>query len=105
MSISSKLSRIDKNRYAKIYPILHRTPRFSYQSDGKSSMEFGEICFSNNDTIVYSFLNSYLTVPNVIITPYGDDINVWIESISLSNVTFRSSINNSSCVSFQVTGV
>ena len=105
MSRVSRSKRIDRNRYSKTYPFLHRIPNYSFVSNPQISYEVGTVCFNGNDTITYTFDSPYLAAPNVVITSKGDDINVWIESISETSATFRSSSNTNSCVSFHVVSI
>lgn len=105
MSRVAKSKRIDRNRYSKTYPFLHRIPSYSFVSDPRISYEVGNVCFNENDTITYTFESPYLVPPNIIITSKGDDINVWIESISETAAVFRSSANTSSCVSFHIVSI
>ena len=104
MSIS-RSKRIDKNRLQKSYPTLFRRPRYDYVSSSSLIYEVGEACFANSDTVMYTFSTPYGSIPSIVVSPINDDINIWIEAISLSSVTFKSSINTSICVSFQIVSV
>ena len=102
---TSQSKRIDKNRYKKSYPTLFRKPRYDFSSNSSISYEVGEICFDNSDTVTYTYDIAYDSIPSIVISPIGDDVNVWIESITSSYVTFRCSVITSICVSFQVVSV
>lgn len=98
-SISKK---IDRNRYYKTYPFIQRNPRYAYLSDTNIKQEIGEICFNGADSVSITFAGSYLTVPNVIATPINDDVNIWLESVSLTGATIKSSYATYACVSYQI---
>jgi hypothetical protein len=102
---TSRSKLIDKNRYQKSYPTLFRKPRYDFSSTSSIAYEIGEVCFLDNDIISYTFSTPYDVVPSIVVSPIGDDINIWIESITTSDVTFRASTNTSICVSFQIVSV
>lgn len=102
---TSRSKRIDKNRYQKSYPTLFRKPRYDFISTSPITYEIGEVCFLDNDAISYAFSTPYNVIPSIVISPIGDDVNVWIQSITTSSVTFRASTNTSICVSFQIVSV
>lgn len=101
----SSSKRIDRNRYAKTYPFIIRTPRYSYINDPSIFYETGEMCFSNSDTLVINFISTYTTAPDVLITPKGEDFNVWVESVSALTAVIRSSVVTTGCVSYQVIAI
>jgi hypothetical protein len=101
----SRSKRIDRNRLAKTYPFLYRVPNYTYLNDPPISYETGEICFMGGDTAVYYFEVPYNGIPSVVVTSKGEDLNVWIESLTNISVTFRSSVNTSTCVSFQIVSI
>jgi hypothetical protein len=101
----SRSTRVDRNRLAKTYPFLYRVPRYTYLNEPPISYEIGEICFSSNDIAIYNFETTYAEIPSVVITSKGEDLNVWIESLSTTSVTFRASVNTNSCVSFQIVSI
>jgi hypothetical protein len=105
MSRISRSTRIDKNRYSKTYPYLHRVPSYSYVNNPAISYEIGEVCFAGNDAVTYTFAVPYRFIPSIVIAPIGDDINVWISSISEESVTFNASVNNNSCISFHIVDI
>lgn len=102
MSKVSSSKRIDRNRYAKTYPFVIRTPKYSYINEPPISYEVGEICFSNSDTLTINFASTHSLVPDVLITPKGDDFNVWVESVNTSSAIIRASIVTTGCVSYQI---
>jgi hypothetical protein len=101
----SRSTRVDRNRLAKTYPFLHRVPKYTYINEPPISYEIGEICFLNNDTVTYSFDAPYVDLPSIVITSKGDDLNVWIDVLTTTSVTFRSSVITNSCVSFQIVSI
>jgi len=105
MSKVSRSKRIDRNRYAKTYPFIVRTPKYSYVNDPPVSYEIGEICFSNNDTVTLTFQTTYSSIPNILITAKGDDFNVWVEAVTASSAIIRASTNTNNCISYQIVTV
>jgi hypothetical protein len=102
MSSVSRSKRVDMNRFQKSYPTLFRRPRYEYLSDPALFYEFGDVCFADSDTITYTFDIPYDSIPTVVLSPINDDVNVWIGSISTTDVTFKASVVTNICVSFQI---
>ena len=92
----------DLNRFRKTYPYARAAPKYVYFADANFDMESANISFSNSDTVIYTFLNTYTTVPSVTATIQNDSINVFIKSISLTQVEIGASIANSEIVSIVV---
>ncbi len=105
MSKVSRSTRVDRNRLAKTYPFLHRVPKYTYINEPSISYEMGEVCFLGNDTITYAFDAPYAELPSIVITSKGDDLNVWIDALTSTYVTFRASVNTNSCVSFHIVSI
>lgn len=92
----------DLNRFRKIYPYVRAAPKYVYFADTNFDMESANVAFSNSDTVTYTFLNKYSTIPSVTATIQNDSINVFIKSISLTQVEIGASIVNSETVSIVV---
>ena len=81
---STKLKKIDKNRFRKVYPRFRKLPVTSYLGDSELIIETHEITFTNQDQVQFVLKESYTTAPVVTLTPLGvddDDINVYVTSI------------------------
>lgn len=90
--------RVDLNRQKKIYPYIRRRPIYGRMdieenvTDGINvEIETAEINWSNSDTHTYTFTTTFSSIPKVVAISKDDNINVYIESVSLLNVTIRSS--------------
>lgn len=95
-------SKYDKNRYSKVYPFLRRQPSYAYSADNSFLIENDVIEFVESDEVTYTFKNSYSSTPTVHLTAMNDNINVFIKSITLTEVVIGSSILNSQSVSVVV---
>ena len=95
-----KFKKRDKNRFRKVYPYLRRKPVNETILEGSADIQVGFIEYVNTDTGVYTFTTSFTTVPIItaiaVETLAGTDanINVYIEAVTLSNVTIRVSDEN-----------
>jgi hypothetical protein len=87
----------NKNRYRKVYPYVRKAPAYQYCADTATEMEVGSIDFSNSDTGTYIFTSTFPTVPVITAISYDSesnnsaDVNVYVESISTTSVTIRTS--------------
>ena len=98
--------KLDRNRYVKTYPFVQKVPRFVTITDNTAvEIEVGEVSFNNDETVVYTFMKQYSTPPTVAIGAKTDSVNIWIESITVGNVVFRSSSPTNASVYFQVVQV
>ena len=74
----------DLNRFRKVYPVIRRKPKFL----SISSVESTRLTYSANEySKTFTFSTPYLTSPACVATAENDNVNVYITSISLSNVT------------------
>lgn len=92
----------DLNRYRKVYPGVRWPSRDVYVTDEPFALESDTVTFSNSSTVTYTFKNTYDTVPNVVATAMSDSFNVFIESITRTSVTIRSSVVTSDSASIVV---
>lgn len=94
--------RVDLNRQRKIYPYIRRKPTFGRMdleenvSDGISAeIETAEISWSNSDSHTYTFTKTFSSIPRVVAISKDDNINVYVESVTLTDVTIRASAPSS----------
>ena len=98
----------DLNRFRKVYPYLRKAPVNSFVSDSEVIMEVGEVELSDASSATYSFKETYSSAPSVTAISIDSEsnvsanVNVFIESISLTSVTFGTSQNFTGKINFQV---
>ena len=81
----------DSNRLKKVYPFIRRPPKpIAYETSGYQ-IETASINFVNEDSKTYSFQKTYTTAPICIITPKGENINAYISSVTITNITIKTS--------------
>jgi hypothetical protein len=96
------------NRFRKVYPYLRRAPVYSYCADSEVVIEVGEAEFDNASSTTYSFQQTYSTVPSVTAISVDSEnnntanVNVFIQAITLTNVTFGTSQAFTGKVNFQI---
>ena len=81
---STKLKKIDKNRFRKVYPRFRKLPVPSFMGDSELVIETHEVTFTNQSTVQFVLKENYSSAPVVTVTPHGDeddDINAYITSI------------------------
>lgn len=98
-------TRIDLQRYKKTYPFIRREPRLYYLSETEgglaATIKTAQVSFAGSDTITYSFTGTAFTsIPKVTVTPVGAgaNFNVYIDSVSISQVIIKASTPNSDSV-------
>ena len=80
----------DLNRFRKVYPLIRRKPKFL----SVSSVESARLSYTNDEySKTFNFEAPYATSPACVATAENDNVNVYITSISLFNVTVE--ISNS----------
>ena len=104
------MSRLDLNRYRKIYSFLRFKPSLQPQqaSSGDSDVivEAGEITFTNADSGSHSFTKSFSSAPYVTATAFDSsvnedaNVNVFITAVSTSAVTIKTSATFTGKVQF-----
>ena len=95
-SLRAKL--IDRNRYAKRYPLIRAPKRYTYQGNEYMAIEVGSIYFDNSDTASLEFEAPFPdTSYQLAITARdsgdsgGADVNIYISQRSGSGVTVQAS--------------
>lgn len=99
---SVTLKKRDQARYAKVYPYSRQEPRYIYAANETFALESATVDFNGTDQATYVFSNTYTAVPVVIATPLDDSFNVFISSISTTQVVIKASITNTSSASVVV---
>ncbi len=88
---------IDGNRFKKTYPLT----RGRFQS--LATVDNKILTYTNSEAEqTYTFASSYATVPNVIATAVGANVNVFITSITTSSVTVKPSATFTGSIHLQV---
>ena len=83
----SRMKKIDRNRYKKMYPIYRGIPNNVYQSDKEVTIETKDVPFNATDSVTIALSENYTTVPIVTVTPQGSglsNVNVYITSVTLA---------------------
>ena len=75
----------DLNRMRKTYPLIRKRPRLAKLDD--SQIETVSIDISDGVPKTYTFSNTYTSVPVCIVTPEQENVNAFISSINLTQVT------------------
>ena len=105
---STKLKRRDLNRFRKVYPFLRRRPVYGFVSDEELVVEVGKVTFSDSNSEIYTFAETYSSVPTITAISVDSetngtaDVNVFISSISTTSVTFATSDSFIGQVHFQI---
>jgi hypothetical protein len=93
----SSFKKRDMNRFRKVYPYIRKLPVYEYCSDSPMDIEVGEVTFTATDTGSYTFTSTFITVPTITAISYdstgggGADVNIFIDTLSTTSVTFKSS--------------
>jgi len=85
---STKLKKIDKNRWRKTYPRFRKLPITSYIGDDELVIETHEVNFTDTvGPVLVQLKENYSGAPAVFITPYSDsfdsDINIWVSKVEI----------------------
>jgi len=104
-------TRRDLQRYRKVYPFYRRPPRYVYTASSPLGddvvLEVGEIVCTATDTATYNFTESFTSAPSISgiavdTTVTGDaNVNVYVDTVSTSQVIFRTSAHFTGKISFQ----
>ena len=100
----------DQQRFAKIYPFTRSAKSISVRASGTETLtyETGKVTFTSTDTGTAIFINSYSSAPPVVATAVDTlgnneaNVNVFISSITLTQVTFTTSEIFTGEVHFQI---
>jgi hypothetical protein len=92
----------DLNRYRKTYPGVRWAARGVYTTEEPFALESATVNFSGGSSATYVFENSYESVPNVVATSLDESFNVFVLSISTTQVVVGASAANNSSASVVV---
>lgn len=96
-SLRAKL--IDKNRYAKRYPLIRAPVRTTYLGDSDMEMEIGSVYFDNTDSGTLNFDVPFDAANFQVMAIARDsgtgtaNVNLYVSSKSTSSVTIQASSN------------
>jgi len=78
----------DNNRYRKTYPLYRQTFK------SMATVESTTLAYSIGEGVVektFTFSSAYSTVPNVVATAEGENVNVYITAVTTTSVTLKPS--------------
>lgn len=103
--------RQDQQRFRKVYPYYRRPPRYVYVASSplgdNVNLEVGSVTFAGVDSGTYNFTETFTSAPSITAisvdtTVAGDaNVNVYVSSISTTQVIFKTSAPFTGKVSFQ----
>jgi hypothetical protein len=105
---STKFTRRDINRFRKVYPYTPRRKVIRSVSDDSFIIEEGTISFSSESSGSYTFLETYSSAPNVVVTAFdsaGNEqvgVGLNITAITTTSVTVQSTAAFTGTVNVQV---
>ena len=88
---------IDRNRYSKRYPLIRAPKRMTYRGDSDLAMEVGTLTFTNTDTgtltyeVQFDDTNYQVVAVARSTETEGGDVNVWVSSVTRTQVIVKSS--------------
>jgi hypothetical protein len=90
---SSKLKKIDKNRWRKTYPRFRKLPVTSYMGDAELVIETHEVTFTKTSEVIFHLKEQYRSAPSITATAFGSgtgedsaDVNIWIAKVEVGGV-------------------
>ena len=97
--------RTDLNRQRKVYPYIRRKPVYGFLDVAdnvtvvEAEIENVEVSWGNTSSKTYTFTTIFTSIPTVIAVSKNDNINVFVDSVSLTNVTIKASaVSNESFI-------
>lgn len=111
MAKTYTFKRKDKNRFRKIYRYVRRKPVFEFSSDGDFKLIVGDVDFNNTSgpvTFIYPSTVIYSNVPVISAVSVDSennssaDVNIFVTSITTTQVQFESSAPFTGKVHFQI---
>ncbi len=104
-------TRRDLQRYRKVYPFYRRPPEYVYVASSPLGddviLEVGSITCASSDTGTYNFTEAFTSAPTIsgiavdTTVPGDSNVNVYVQSISTTQVVFRTSAPFTGKISFQ----
>ena len=96
---------LDKSKLTKVYPYVRREPRIVKVTDKNISFEIGNFSFDGNMEVRYNFMNQYSFPPTIVLSPRGDNVNIWVSQVDKFGVTFKSSAPTNAYIEFQALSI
>jgi hypothetical protein len=96
-SLRAKL--VDRNRYAKRYPLIRAPVRTTYTGDSDMAVEVGSIYFNNAESGTLTFDASFVDTNYQVIAVARNsgsetaDVNVFVSDKSQTSITVQASSN------------
>jgi len=88
----------DLNRFIKVYPYVRFPQRIVYQYDSIQGepVEAGKIAFNDSDEEIYTFTETYTSIPSAVISTNDagsglSNVSITITAISTLSMTVKSS--------------
>ena len=88
----------DLNRFIKVYPYVRFPQRIVYQYDSIQgvAVEAGKITFTDSDEEIYTFTETYTSIPSAVISTNDagsglSNVSITITAISTLSMTVKSS--------------
>lgn len=90
----------DLNRFIKVYPYVRFPQRIVYQYDSiqveGDAVEAGKIAFNDSDEEIYTFTETYTSIPSAVISTNDagsglSNVSITITAISTLSMTVKSS--------------
>jgi hypothetical protein len=104
-------TRRDLQRFRKVYPFNRRPPKYVYVATSPLGddviLEVGSIICTSTDTGSYFFTEPFTSAPSVsgitvdTSVPGDANVNVYVESVSTSQIVFKTSAPFTGKISFQ----
>lgn len=101
----------DLQRFRKVYPFYRRPPRYVYTASSPLGddvvLEVGSITCTETDLVSYNFTQPFTSAPSIsgvsVDTSISGsaNVNVYVQSISTTQVVFRTSAPFTGKISFQ----
>ena len=91
--------RVDLNRIQKTYPYIRRKPIFRFVGETSDNatggmaaeVETAEVSWGGLTTKTYNFTVSFSSIPRVVAISKNENINVFIDNVTINSVTVSAS--------------
>lgn len=87
-------NKYDLNRNKKVYPLIRSKPKFKFFNNNiveGVNVETALLEFNDSFEETYFFSKSYTEIPIIAATPESDNVNIFIVSLSTTQVKIQSS--------------
>jgi hypothetical protein len=89
--------KINVNRRRKVYPYIRKVPRLKYESDKETTIEIGNVVFTDADSVTYTFEETFISAPTITAVSVDSvssgqaDVNIFVSSVSTTSITLNAS--------------